>query len=133
LVAIACTFAALAGWSAVATLNRPVHDRLANLHGNSAIVAGEVGPEATRLVYILVQSAAPIDVRLLPLSAPATVSASPAGVVRSGVTDVPVVDRRSTSTRRLAVAGSGAPESQLPAYDAAGRMVGCGGGELHNG
>ena len=94
---------------------------------------GEIGPEVTRLVYVPVQGAAPIELPLLPLlPAPATVSAAGAGIPLPGQDTVPVLDRRSSTTRRFAVASNDATDALLLAYDADGRVVGQGGDKLRD-
>lgn len=97
-----------------------------------AIIVGQVGPEVTRLVYYPVQGAAPITVPLLPLlPAPASVPASRYGI-SSGQAIVPVIDHRSRTTRRFAVASNDTSDALLLAYNANGQVIGQGTDKLRN-
>jgi alpha-1,2-mannosyltransferase len=100
--------------------------------GAGAIIEGEAGADVARLTYVPVQGAAPIDVPLLPiLPAPASVPASP-DAARAGKPNVPVVDQRTHTTHRFAVASNDTSDALLLAYDTSGRIVGQGRAKLND-
>jgi alpha-1,2-mannosyltransferase len=91
-------------------------------------IEGRAGPEVTRLAYVPVQGAKPVDVPLWPeLPAPKTAPDmfEPAKVL-------PVVDRRSMTEHRFAISTNDATDALLLAYDRSGHVIGTGSDKLHD-
>ena len=101
--------------------------------GTGAIIEGQAAADVTRLTYVPVQGAAPIDVPLLPeLPAPASAPAWHATDGAQGQTNVPVVDRRSHTAHHFAVASNDSSDALLLGYDKNGRVIGQGGAKLND-